>query len=78
MSYGVDLARDVAPVCPAALYDGRRETDLWAALPCPAFMPREKPPQPAYTAPIGLASNSLLEGLVFGARSGQAMMKDAP
>jgi L-aspartate oxidase len=25
-----------------------------------------------------LASNSLLEGLVFGARSGQAMMKDAP
>src|SRR5208283_4676036 len=25
-----------------------------------------------------LASNSLLEGLVFGARSGAAMMKDAP
>jgi L-aspartate oxidase len=25
-----------------------------------------------------LASNSLLEGLVFGARSGRAMMKDAP
>ena len=25
-----------------------------------------------------LASNSLLEGLVFGARAGDAMMKDAP
>ncbi len=39
-----------------------------AAPPSPACGPQAKLPPPAFTAPIGLASNSLLEAVVFGAR----------
>jgi L-aspartate oxidase len=74
LRYGVDLARQAAPVHPAAHYamggvrtglDGRTSlTRLYAA------------GEAACTGVHGanrLASNSLLEGVVFGARAGSAM-----
>jgi len=79
MSYGVDLARDVAPVCPAAHYMiGGVKTDLWGRTSLPGLYAAGETAASGVHGANRLASNSLLEGLVFGARSGQAMMKDAP
>jgi L-aspartate oxidase len=77
LKHGLDLARDQIPVRPAAHYlmggiktdlDGRTtRTGLYAA------------GEAACTGVHGanrLASNSLLEGLVFGARAAQAMLAD--
>jgi L-aspartate oxidase len=76
-AHGLDLARDLVPVRPAAHYlmggirtglDGRTSlAGLYAA------------GEAACTGVHGanrLASNSLLEGLVFGARAAQAMLDD--
>ena len=78
-AYGLDLARDPIPVRPAAHYamggiatnlEGRSTlAGLYAAGEC------------ACTGVHGanrLASNSLLEGLVFGARAGRAMAAAPP
>jgi L-aspartate oxidase len=79
MSYGVDLARDVAPVCPAAHYMmGGVKTDLWGHTSLPGLYAAGETADTGVHGANRLASNSLLEGLVFGARSGQAMMNDAP
>jgi L-aspartate oxidase len=79
MSYGVDLARDLAPVCPAAHYMmGGVKTDLWGRTSVPGLYAAGETADTGVHGANRLASNSLLEGLVFGARSGQAMMKDAP
>ncbi|MGH9415788.1 MAG: L-aspartate oxidase [Terriglobales bacterium] len=77
--FGLDLGRDLIPVRPAAHYamggiwttlEGRTSVaGLYAAGEC------------ACTGVHGanrLASNSLLEGLVFGARAGAAMADEAP
>jgi L-aspartate oxidase len=79
MSYGVDLASDVAPVCPAAHYMmGGVKSDLWGRTSLPGLYAAGETADTGVHGANRLASNSLLEGLVFGARSGQAMMKDAP
>src|SRR6266705_2073124 len=79
LSYGLDLASDLAPVCPAAHYlMGGVKTDLKGH---PSLAGLYAAGETAATGVHGanrLASNSLLEGLVFGARAGQAMTKDAP
>ncbi len=78
LKHGVDLDREPAPVCPAAHYsmggvwtglDGRTSLPgLWAA---------------GEVASVGvhganrLASNSLLEGVVFGQRAARSMMAGA-
>jgi len=78
LAFGIDLDRQPAPVCPAAHYamggvwtdlDGRTSLEgLWAA------------GEAACTGVHGanrLASNSLLEGVVYGARAGASMRAGA-
>jgi L-aspartate oxidase len=78
-SYGLDLATDMAPVCPAAHYMmGGVKTDLCGRTSLPGLYAAGETADTGVHGANRLASNSLLEGLVFGARSGQAMMKDAP
>src|ERR1700752_4750078 len=77
--FGLDLATDMAPVCPAAHYMmGGVKTDLWGRTSLPGLYAAGETAATGVHGANRLASNSLLEGLVFGARSGQAMMKDAP
>jgi L-aspartate oxidase len=79
LSYGLDLASDMAPVCPAAHYMmGGVQTDLWGRTSLPGLYSAGETAATGVHGANRLASNSLLEGLVFGARAGQAMMNDAP
>jgi len=74
-SIGLDLGTDRIPVGPAAHYVmGGVETDLWGRT---TLMGLYAAGEVACTGVHGanrLASNSLLEGLVFGARAAQAML----
>jgi L-aspartate oxidase len=79
LSYGLDLASDLAPVCPAAHYMmGGVKTDLWGRTSLAGLYAAGETAATGVHGANRLASNSLLEGLVFGARSGQAMNQDAP
>jgi len=79
LTYGLDLAADLAPVCPAAHYMmGGVATDLWGRTSLPGLYAAGETAATGVHGANRLASNSLLEGLVFGARAGQAMIKDAP
>src|SRR2546427_12664785 len=79
LSYGLDLATDMAPVCPAAHYMmGGVKTDLWGRTSLPGLYAAGETADTGVHGANRLASNSLLAGMVFVARSGQAMMKDAP
>src|SRR5260370_6126640 len=78
-SYGLDLATDMAPVCPAAHFTmGGVKTDLWGRTSVPGLYAAGESAAAGVDGANRLASNSLLEGLVFGARAGDEMMKDAP
>ena len=77
--YGLDLATDLAPVSPAAHFMmGGVKTDLWGHSSVPGLYAAGETAATGVHGANRLASNSLLEGLVFGARAGDAMMKDAP
>jgi L-aspartate oxidase len=77
--YGLDLAADLAPVCPAAHYImGGVRTDLWGRASLAGLYAAGETANTGVHGANRLASNSLLEGLVFGARCGQAMIADAP
>src|SRR5258708_10977425 len=77
MSCGVGRARHVAPASPAADYMmGGVKTDLWGPTSVPGFCAAGETADTGVHGANRLASNSLLEGLVFGARSGQAMIAD--
>jgi L-aspartate oxidase len=79
LSYGLDLSSDLAPVSPAAHFMmGGVKTDLWGRTSIPGLYAAGETAATGVHGANRLASNSLLEGLVFGARSGAAMMKDAP
>ena len=79
LSYGLDLATDMAPVCPAAHYMmGGVKTDLWGRTSVPGLYAAGETADTGVHGANRLASNSLLEGLVFGARAGEAMSNDAP
>src|ERR1700741_513183 len=77
LSYGLDLATDMAPVSPAAHYMmGGVKTDLWGHTSIPGLYAAGETADTGVHGANRLASNSLLEGLVFGARSGQAMIAE--
>ena len=71
---GLDLARDLIPVGPAAHYImGGVETDLWGRTTVPGLFAAGEVACTGVHGANRLASNSLLEGLVFGARAARAM-----
>jgi len=77
--YGLDLSRDLIPVRPAAHYlMGGVKTDLWGRTSLPGLYAAGETATTGVHGANRLASNSLLEGLVFGARAGQSMIKDSP
>ncbi len=79
LQHGLDLASDLAPVCPAAHYVvGGVKTDEWGRTSLPGLYAAGETANTGVHGANRLAGNSLLEGLVFGARAGQAMRKDSP
>ncbi|HEX6163676.1 MAG TPA: L-aspartate oxidase, partial [Vicinamibacterales bacterium] len=74
-SVGLDLGTDRIPVGPAAHYVmGGVETDLWGRTTVLGLYAAGEVACTGVHGANRLASNSLLEGLVFGARAAQAML----
>ncbi len=75
---GIDIARDRIPVGPAAHYMmGGIDTDEWGRTSVPGLFAAGETACTGVHGANRLASNSLLEGLVFGARAGDAMQQPA-
>jgi L-aspartate oxidase len=78
LAYGVDIAKDMVPVSPASHYCmGGIRTDLWGRSTVPGLYAAGEVACTGVHGANRLASNSLLEGLVFGARAGQAASQDS-
>ena len=76
--YGVDLARQPVPVHPAAHYSmGGVATDDSGATTVPGLLAAGEAACTAVHGANRLASNSLLEGLVYGARAGRTLRNRA-
>ncbi len=76
-AHGLDLARDLIPVRPAAHYlMGGIRTDLNGRTSLAGLHAAGEAACTGVHGANRLASNSLLEGLVFGARAAQAMLDD--
>ena len=76
---GLDLAQDRIPVGPAAHYVmGGVQTDVDGRTSIPGLYAAGEVACTGVHGANRLASNSLLEGLVFGARAGCAMRDDVP
>jgi L-aspartate oxidase len=74
LRYGIDLERQAAPVAPAAHYSmGGVRTDLDGRTTLPRLFAAGEVASTGVHGANRLASNSLLEGVVFGARAGRAM-----
>jgi L-aspartate oxidase len=74
LRYGVDLAKSPAPVAPAAHYAmGGVRTDLQGRTSIPRLYAAGEVACTGVHGANRLASNSLLEGVVYGARAGIAM-----
>jgi L-aspartate oxidase len=76
--YGLDLARQPAPVHPAAHYAmGGIRTDLFGRTSLKRLYAAGEVAATGVHGANRLASNSLLEGVVYGARAGAAMLECA-
>jgi L-aspartate oxidase len=79
LHYGLDISKDLLPVSPASHYCmGGVRTDLWGRTTVPGLYAAGEVSCTGVHGANRLASNSLLEGLVFGARAGEAAVKDSP
>jgi L-aspartate oxidase len=77
LRYGLDVPREPIPVTPAAHYVmGGVATDLDARSTLPGLYAAGECASTGVHGANRLASNSLLEGLVFGARAADAMAED--
>ena len=77
LRYGIDIAKDLVPVSPAAHYVmGGVATDLHARATLPGLYAAGEVAGNGVHGANRLASNSLLEGLVFGARAAESMAGD--
>jgi L-aspartate oxidase len=79
ISYGLDITKEMIPVHPAAHYImGGVETDIWGRTSVRGVYAAGEVACTGVHGANRLASNSLLEGLVFGQRAGRAIAEDAP
>ncbi|MDQ3906921.1 MAG: L-aspartate oxidase [Acidobacteriota bacterium] len=77
LRYGLDITREPAPVSPAAHYTmGGARTDLEGRTTLAGLYAAGEVACTGVHGANRLASNSLLEGLVFGARAGRAAVND--
>ncbi len=75
LQYNIDITTDLVPIRPAAHYSmGGVVTDLMGATSLPGLFAAGEVAATGVHGANRLASNSLLEGLVFGARSATAML----
>src|SRR5580692_10482186 len=78
LAYGVDIAREPAPVHPAAHYAmGGVQSDLDGRSTVPGLYAAGEVASTGVHGANRLASNSLLEAVVFGSRAGRAMSAEA-
>jgi L-aspartate oxidase len=76
--YGLDIAKDQLPVSPASHYCmGGIRSDLWGRSTVPGLYAAGEVACTGVHGANRLASNSLLEGLVFGARAGETALRDS-
>jgi L-aspartate oxidase len=77
LKYNVDITTDLIPIRPAAHYAmGGVRTDLEGRTNVPGLFAAGEVAATGVHGANRLASNSLLEGLVFGARAGKAMSSE--
>ncbi len=77
-AFGLDISKDLLPVSPASHYCmGGVRTDLWGRTTVPGLYAAGEVSCTGVHGANRLASNSLLEGLVFGARAGEAAITDS-
>ncbi len=78
MRYNIDIATELVPIRPAAHYAmGGVRTDLWGQTSLPGLYAAGEVACTGVHGANRLASNSLLEGLVYGARAAQSMREHA-
>ena len=78
LEYNIDIGTDLIPVRPAAHYAmGGVRTDLYGRTSLPGLCAAGEAACTGVHGANRLASNSLLEGLVYGARAGATMREEA-